>query len=162
MSFFYKYLFCLFSLIRVAYATQAPVIKLYAAPKGEPLSKNYKVLVNGRPLAIYDAKIGAADDRKRFLAVDDLLHSDQYYDTAAFGYFELEGSATITVTIDKPILEVKVLPSSKKIKTVVKGKSVSFVVNRPQNLTVEINGEFVRSLHLFVNPKSTDIINWAF
>jgi hypothetical protein len=116
------------------------------------MSNVYSVSVSGKKLPVYPAKIGAADDKRRFLAVDDLLHSDQYFDTAAFGYFDLEGEATITITGKQLVNSVKVLPYAASRKVIKKGNTVTFKVSKAQNLTIEINGEWIRSLHLFVNP----------
>lgn len=128
-----------------------PPVKLYPAPKGEVLNKVYTVSVNGRNLPVYDARIGAADNVARFKAVDDLMNSEKYFDTAAFGYFDMSSNATVAVSVNAPIKTVKILPTSAGIRYTVVGRKVTFKVNKPQNLTIEINGEFVRSLHLFVN-----------
>jgi hypothetical protein len=151
--------FSIFMILFGATGYSLPVNKvmLYPAPKGEPLNKFYKVLVNGRNAAVYPTKVGAADPVRRFKAVDDLMHSEEYYDTAAFSYFDMQGSATVTVQINSSIHSVKILPTSAGIRPMIKGHSLSFKVSSPINLTVEINGETVKSLHVFVNPIDINI-----
>jgi polygalacturonase len=138
-------------------AAQSNNIKIYPAPKGEVLSKAYKVTIAGKTIPVYTARIGEADNERRFKAVDDLLHSENYYNTAAFAYFDMQGSATVTVSIDKAVTSAKILPASAGIKIKRQTRSISFTVNKPQNLTIELNGEWVKSLHLFVNPPEINI-----
>ena len=128
------------------------IIKVYPSPVGEPLSKIYRVAVAGKTVPVYLAKIGAADNNRRFKAVDDLMHSAEYYDTAAFAYFDMEGSCIVQVAIDQTIRIAKILPLSANIKAKIYRNFILFKVSSPQNLTVEINGEWVKSLHIFINP----------
>jgi len=131
-------------------------VVIYPAPKGEALNTAYYVSVAGRSVSVYNAKIGAADNNKRFKAVDDLLNSDKYYDTAAFAYFDMRGSAMVNIKIRGLINSVKILPTSSGIKAIKNRNGISFIVAKSQNLTIEINGETVRSLHLFINPIEDD------
>jgi hypothetical protein len=127
-------------------------VRIYPNPKGEPLSSAYRVYASGRAVPVYMAKVGATDNSRRFKAVDDLMHSADYFDNAAFCYFDLSGSTTITVTVSGVIKSARVLPSSAVIIPKINTHSISFKVSSPKNLTVEINGEQVKSLHIFVNP----------
>lgn len=142
-----------------AYAVNLPknIVKIYNAPKGIKLSSAYQVLVNGRLVPVYMAKVAAADPERRFKAVDDLLHSDEYYDTAAFAYFDMQGKVTITVKINQPVKSAKILPASAMINPVIGQNDISFIISKPQNLTVEINGEVFKSLHVFANPIEKDV-----
>jgi hypothetical protein len=140
-----------------AWSYAGPVDKLitYPAPKGELTTNSYQVTVNGRSIPVYPAKIGAADDNRRFKAVDDILRSEMYHDLAAFTYFDFQGRATITVRIKNPIRSAVVLPASAGIKPKIEKNSISFQVTQAGNFTVELNGEWVKSLHIFVNPIET-------
>lgn len=130
---------------------------IYPAPKGESLSNAYKVSVGKKSVPVYITKVAPADAVKRAKAMDDKVNSADYFDTAAFAYFDLVGSVTVTVTIPSAVTEAKVLPAAAGIVPVIKGKTISFEVSSPKNLTVEINGEWVRSLHIFVNPPETNV-----
>ena len=151
-------LFALLLLIVLALpATAASIIKIYPAPKGASLSTAFKVAAGGKLVPVYLAKVGAADPGRRFKAVDDMLHSDIYFDKAAFAYFDLQGTANVSITVNQAVRSVKILPSSAGVKASINGKSISFKVSKPQNLTIEINGETVKSLHLFVNGIDANI-----
>ena len=91
-------------------------------------------------------------------AMDDQPNSALFYDVAGFASFDLiSGTANVEVQVNEPVNTVKVLPESAGIKPKVSGKKVSFEVEKPGQLTVEVNGEHIRSLHLFVNPEETDV-----
>ncbi|MDB5110780.1 MAG: hypothetical protein JWR67_1894, partial [Mucilaginibacter sp.] len=131
-------------------------IVVYPAPTGEELNQGYKVSVAEKNVQVYNTKIAASDKAYRFKGIADIRHSDEYFEVAAFAYFDMQGSATVTVTVPQAITTVKILPTSAHIKATIQGHSVSFPVSSPNNLTIEINGEWVRSLHLFINPIETN------
>lgn len=130
---------------------------VYPAPAGELLSSDYHVSVGGHEAPVYRAKVAPADAAQRWKAMDDKTNSADFFDMAAFASFDMEGAVTVSVTVDREVTAAKVLPSSTGITPVIRGRSVSFTVASPANLTVEINGEWVKSLHLFVNPLETDV-----
>ena len=54
---------------------------------------------------------------------------------------------------------VKVLPSSRGIVPVVKGKEITLEACPGDRLTVEVNGDEIHSLHLFANPVETEEVD---
>ncbi|MXV13995.1 glycosyl hydrolase family 28 protein [Hufsiella ginkgonis] len=133
-------------------------VRIYPSPKGETLSSQYRVTANGQEVPVYSAKVGARDKVRRGKAMDDKQHSGAYFDLASFASFDLEsGSAVIRVTVPETVTAARILPSSYGIKAGTTGKSVTFTVSRPGNFTIEINGEEISSLHIFVNPPETNI-----
>ena len=133
-------------------------VTIYPMPKGEEMSSEYTVSVSGRDVPVYIAKVAPSDKKKRWDVVDKLQCGEGYYDIASFAYFDLnKGKAEVTVTVPEQIDSAKVLPSSYGIKPDIKGNKLSFVVSSPQNLTIEVNGEWIRSLHLFVNGPEQNI-----
>jgi polygalacturonase len=129
-------------------------VVIYPAPEGEVLNEKYHVYADNQAVPVYNAKVGAGSRWNRERAMDDLPNSHLFYDTAAFAYFDLKnGKVTINVAVSQFIDSAKILPVSYHIVPKVKGNTLSFEINRPQHLTVEINGEHVRSLHIFVNPE---------
>ncbi|MCX5682770.1 MAG: glycosyl hydrolase family 28 protein [Planctomycetota bacterium] len=140
-----------------AAATAENRVIVYPAPAGEPLSTDYKVSVAGKDVPVYAAKVAPADDKRRWKAMDDKKNSADYFDTAAFAYFDIQGPVTVTVTVPQAVTAAKILPASAGITPTFREKSVTFTVASPRNLVVEINGEWIRSLHLFANPIETDV-----
>jgi hypothetical protein len=133
-------------------------IVCYSFPEDEKLNSRYRVYVNDHQLPVYNAKVGMEDKVEREKAMDDPDNAHLYYDIAGFAYFDLKkGPAKIKVSVDKNITRAKILPTSANIVPVIDGRTLSFDVSSPQHLTVEINGEHIRSLHVFVNPEETDV-----
>lgn len=139
-----------------ATAGAADQVTIYPAPAGEEMSTNFAVTVSGKALPVYVAKVASADPALRWKAMDDKTNSANYFDKAAFGYFDLQGSATVTVTCLQDITSAKVLPTSFGITPKVQGRTLSFTIAQPRHLTIEVNGNWVNSLHLFVNPPETN------
>lgn len=135
-------------------------IVIYPAPEGEELNPDYKLTANGSEVPVYNAKIGHEDRATRHKAMDIPAESHLYYDVAGFAYFDLKkGAVELEVSVDKPVQTAKVLPASLNIQPEINGNLVRFSVDKPLNVTVEINGEHIRSLHIFVNPEETHIPN---
>jgi len=131
-------------------------ITVYPAPQGEVLSQAYRVSAAGKEVPVYLARVAPADSERRWKAMDDKKNSADYFDTGAFAYFDLQGKVTITVTVPAKINTAKILPSSAGITPAIHGNTITFSLKSPANLTVEINGEWVRSLHLFINPPEVE------
>ena len=130
---------------------------VYPAPPGEALSPDYRVSVAGQDVPVYVAKVAPADAARRWKAMDDKKNSADYYDTAAFASFDMQGAVTVTVTVSNMVSAAKILPTSAGITPVIQGKSISFTLTAPRSLAIEINGEWVRSLQLFANPPEADV-----
>jgi hypothetical protein len=133
------------------------VVVIYQAPSGEVLGEKYKVSVSGKNVPVYNAKIAPEDAQRRWKAMDDKANSADYFDSAYFAYYDQTGRQKITITSPEAIRKIRILPSSLNIKPVIKGNSAIFEVEGPKNLTVEINGEWIRALHIFINSPETDV-----
>jgi Glycosyl hydrolases family 28 len=129
-------------------------VRIYPAPDGEILSEKFAVTVDGRSTPVYVAKVAPADPGQRFKAMDDKLNSARYFAEAAFVTFDLRASTRVEIVCRGPtaIQQACVLPASRGIVPVVRGNRVSFELTGPEQLTLEINGDWVGCLHLFANP----------
>lgn len=133
-------------------------VKVYPSPAGETLSELFKVSVAGKTVPVYVTRVASGDARSRSKAMDDKQHSAEYFDVAAFASFDLlSGSVVVTVSVPNKVTTAKILPASATIIPSIQNKSVSFTVERPGNLTLEVNGEIIKSLHLFVNPPEKNV-----
>src|SRR5579859_403005 len=130
-------------------------VRIYPAPEGEPLSKDYSVKVEGQPVPVYVAKVAAAEPALRWKAMDDKAHSADFFTNAAFTYFDITGTVSVTVTCPEPIRSVELLPSSFKLAPTVKGNTLTFSLTKPGPITIEVNGNWVSALHVFANPPET-------
>jgi len=132
-------------------------VVVYPAPEGEALNTKFKVSVNGIDVPVYNARICTEDMQGRHKA-GIVAEADKYFDLTGFASFDMKkGPVKVTVSVDEPIYTAKILPTSFGIKSTIKEKSISFEIDKPQQITVEINGDHIRSLHLFANPEETNI-----
>ncbi len=79
--------------------------------------------------------------------------------TTSFASFDLNHATKVSVLCSDEIKDIKVLPTSRGITTEFSGRTVSFTVDKPGVLTLEVNGNWIKSLHLFVNPVEADAPN---
>ncbi len=121
-------------------------------PASEERSKDYVVQVAGRDIPVYAVRVAPADPARRWKAMDDKVRSAEYFDKAAFAYFDMSGPMAVTVICPEPIRSAKVLPSSFKIVPVIEGQRLTFSLPEPRYVTLEVNGNWVGALHLFANP----------
>lgn len=70
--------------------------------------------------------------------------------------FDFCGEIEVEISGPSYIYEVKIRPLSKEISFVNDTKKVQFKLKNPINLSIEINKERNRNLHLFANPLETD------
>jgi hypothetical protein len=134
----------------------AATVRVYPAPKGEELSSDYTVQVDGQETPVYVAKVAPADPKARGKGMDDKKNSADFFEKASFTYFDFEGPVRIQITCPEAVRSAKVLPSSYGIKPSVTGRTISVQLDKPRHLTVEINDTWVGALHLFGNPLETD------
>jgi len=128
---------------------------IYSAPENEELNTMFKLTADGMDVPVYNIKVAG---KARNSAMDDKNNSAKYFETTGMAYFDVrKGTVTVTVSVDNQIIKAKVLPSSYGIIPQINGNRLSFDVNSPKNLTVEINDDEIHSLHIFVNEEETDL-----
>ncbi|MDB6106435.1 MAG: hypothetical protein JWO52_6434 [Gammaproteobacteria bacterium] len=137
---------CLGSLLSIAAASAGERLSIAPAPLTEPLSRQFKVRAEGRNVPVYVAKVrsGAAG----------LPYSTLEVGEAAFASFDAQGSVKVTVTVVSPlpIHTARILPTSYGLTPRISNGTITFVLPRPAQVTLEINGDWNNSLHLFDNP----------
>jgi hypothetical protein len=121
-------------------------------PASEERSKDYTVQVAGRDTPVYAVRVAPADPARRWKAMDDKIRSAEYFDQAAFAYFDLSGPVEVTVSCREPIRSAKILPGSFKLVPVIEGQRLTFSLTEPKHVTIEVNENWVGALHLFANP----------
>lgn len=155
-----KYIFLLF-LSACLFVTSCNYSKndviVYPAPEGEVLNTKFKVAVNGVDVPVYNARICTEHMYGRHKA-GIVAEADNHYDITGFASFDMKkGPVKVVISMEEHIYTAKILPTSFGIKSTINDKTISFEVDKPQQITVEINGDHIRSLHLFANPEETDI-----
>lgn len=126
-------------------------VKIYPAPEGIELSQAFGVEVEGKKVPVYKTKIPPSKPIPR------LNHSRKEFGFASFASFDIRENVEIKVSYPELVSSVKVLPTSFGIIPKVEGKSVVFELDEPRNLTIEVNGDWHESLHIFANPFEENI-----
>ncbi len=118
---------------------------VYPAPEGAVGNSDYTVRVRQdqgewRPLFCYNVKVDMHDVRN-----------------ASMVYFDCAGAVEIEVTKnDGEIRDVAIRPASAGIEGVVNENRVTFTIDGPRKLSLEVNGDRFHNLHIFANPVEED------
>lgn len=76
--------------------------------------------------------------------------------SASMAYFDMEGTIEVRVVSNKRMIEHAVIrPLSCRIPFQTEAYAITFMLDRPRKLSIEINGERFGNLHLFANPLET-------
>ena len=129
------------------------VLQAYTAPAGVALNTDYtvKVRLSGKAwhtLPVYLVK------------VDEVRNGGHNTLNASMAYFDFEGEVEVSVTWQKGAVKTaRVRPLSYNIPHTKEGKSIYFKLNKPANLSVEVNNDLFHNLHLFANPVQKMVVN---
>ncbi len=104
----------------------------YPAPPGAPRSPDYRVFVDGEEIFTYQAPV------------------------ASFAAFDFEGEVAIEIRPARDVKWVDVRPRSRGVRPRIEQGVIRFSLDRPANLSIEVNGELARPLFLFANPIERD------
>lgn len=131
-------------------AAQQPVassqLETYPAPQGVEMKHDFAVRVRipggeWQPVATYMVKV----DR-----VADARHN---VEKASLASFDFSGEVEVEVkSLKGAIEEARVRPLSYGIMPQRTDSTLTFKLDRPRNLSVEVNGDIFHNLHLFANP----------
>jgi hypothetical protein len=108
-------------------------VVIYEAPPDAEAANDFELFVNGRKVFVYNTR------------------------PAAFAYFSFEGSVDIKVIVGGVIYTHDIRPKNLKIETISYRNEIHFNLNRPSNISVEINKNIKRPLFIFANPMETTI-----
>lgn len=129
--------------------TSAAIVTYPAGEGVETKTDDFAVEVrqgNGpwQPVAVYPVK------------VDEVRGIKHSVETASMAYFDMDGKVDVRVISREPVTSARIRPLSYDITPGVKGDTLTFTLDRPRNLSVEVNGDIFHNLHLFANPLDTN------
>lgn len=85
--------------------------------------------------------------------VDEVRQTKHHVELASMGYFDFSGQVEVSVTYNKgEVKSGRVRPLSYGITPRTSGSTITFTLDRPRNLSIEVNGDIFHNLHLFANP----------
>ena len=135
-------------LLLTAFCSNAAIVT-YPAGKGVETLDDFTVEVrqNGSPwqhVDVYPVK------------VDEVRDTRHCVETASMAYFDFDGSVDVRVIYNRgAVASGRVRPLSYNITPAVSGDTLTFSLDHPRNLSVEVNGDIFHNLHLFANPLDT-------
>ena len=132
--------------------TGQSAIMSWPAPTGEALSDEYQLQVNGQPVAVYACRVSAVPFNQVWPGYQRPIDQTEL---AGFAYWDMQGPVRVEVQSQRAVQSAVVRPSSLGIQPAIAGNRISFSLDRPQSLVVEINGPH-GALHLFANPPEQD------
>lgn len=112
---------------------KASNLVLYDAPKAAMSASEFELEVNGQRVFVYHTR------------------------TAAIAYFSFSGKVDVKVTFLSPIYNFDIRPKSRNIAGELYRNQITFCLDKPENLSVEINKNIKRPLFIFANPLETAI-----
>lgn len=134
---------CLFVL--VVSAQRPSKLEVYPAPSGVEMKNDFTVKVR-----IPGGEWKAVDTY--MVKVDEVRDTKHCVEKASLAYFDFEGEVEVSVTSNiGPIETGRVRPLSYDIVPTIEGNTMTFKLDRPRNLSVEVNGDIFHNLHLFAN-----------
>ena len=144
----YLFLCCLCCFFQELFASRTVVV--WQAPEGVDLNDDFTV--NVRVLG---------DNRWYFVPtylakVDDAPETRHHAEHASHAPLHLSEKVDIAVTYNTGKIDsARVRPLSYDIPFTIEGNTLQFSLEKPANLSVEVNGDIFHNLHLFANPLDT-------
>ena len=126
----------------------------WPAPAGEVPSAEFSLAVDGAPVFVYAARV-----RAEILDWEGLWSHkpDWTGEPVGFAIFDITGPVQVTVRPGRAFKSAAVYPARAGIVPAVDGDGVTFTVERPQHLTVILDGMDTSPLHLFIGAPETDV-----
>jgi hypothetical protein len=148
---------CLWATIGMGTITTLSAQRMLPAPSVptvEPISPQFTVDADGKAVPVYLARVcsATAEQRKTLWPPREEMTSQM-----SFASFDLAAPTTVTVTCPSAIQSAKVLPASRGITPIISGNKLTFKVDKPGALVVEVNGDWVESLQLFADPPEQNV-----
>lgn len=121
-------------------------VVVYPAPEGAKLNDAFSVDVREKggawlPVAVYEVK------------VDEVKGAKHNVRPTSMAYFDFDGEVDVRVRANgREVREAAVRPVSYSITPDVNGNELTFSLDRPRLMSVEVNGDIFNNLQLFANP----------
>jgi len=107
-------------------------VTTYPVPRGAPRADDFQVRVDGQVQFVHDTKV------------------------AAFTTFSLSGPVHVSVTVPKAFTHVDIRPKNRGVAFAVENQTIHFDLDRPCQLSIELDGDIKRPLLLFANGPEKD------
>jgi len=129
------------------------MVELKGLPAMEEPATDYTLTINGQPVFTHQARVSAHPLNQCWPGYQRPLEQTEI---ASFASWDMVAPVEVSIVSTRPVKDVRVRPRSYGINPKVDGNTIRFTVNKPGQLTVEVNGTH-RVLHLFANPPENAI-----
>ena len=121
----------------------------YNAPQGSLLNTNFTVKVRQPG--------GKWQSVPTYLArVANVVYTKSVIENTSVAYFDFSGEVEVSIAYNKGIIKnARVRPLSCGIPFKTSQSDITFSLNKPRNLSIEVNGDIFHNLQLFANPVET-------
>ena len=142
-------------LLTLALLSTAPLLQAriltYPAPQGAPVNDSFTLQVRDinstewQSVDIYNVK------------VDETVMGKHSARNSSMAIFDFDGSVEVMITPrERTVTEARVRPLARNIATKIAGNSITFTLTRPENLSIEVNGDIFDNLQLFAGEIPSD------
>ncbi len=123
----------------------------YLAPAGAELNRDYTVHVTQNGSTWMESPC-------YLVLVDEVKNCKHNTEKSSISSFDFSGNVDVAVTYNKGTIDsVRIRPLSYGIKYRIDKNTVYFTLDKPSNLSVEVNGDIFHNLQLFANPLEENI-----
>ncbi|HEY3320725.1 MAG TPA: glycosyl hydrolase family 28 protein [Planctomycetota bacterium] len=140
-------------LLALAFSSFAADLAIAPAPPGEALSEDYQLTVAGQPVPVYACRVSAVPLNQVWPGYQRPLDQTEL---AAFACWDMAAPVAVEVRCRKAPKSVVVRPSSFGITPKLDGERISFTLDKPRPVIVEVDGTH-NALHLFASPPEKDV-----
>jgi len=106
---------------------------VYPAPEGATQATDFQVRVDGKKLFVHDSKV------------------------AGLAIFSFAGKVNVAVTPQRTFTRVDIRPKHRGVAFTVENRTIRFELDRPCQLSIELDGDIKRPLFLFANPPEKNV-----
>ena len=125
-------------------------VEVAGAPQGISLNNDFTVKVRS------EGKSKWVLVPTYLVKVDEVRETKHHVEHASMATFDFSEKVEIAVTYNKGKIDsARVRPLSYDIPFTIEGNTLQFSLEKPANLSVEVNGDIFHNLHLFANPLDT-------
>ncbi len=125
----------------------------WPVPPGEALSEHYELTINGQAVPVLACRVSAVPFNQVWPGYQRPLDQTEL---AGFAFWDMAGPVKIVVQSRRPVQSVVVRPASLGIRPAIETNRISFSLERPGSVIVEVNGSH-HALHLFASPPEKDV-----
>lgn len=133
-------------------ATSAAVV-CWPAPDGESLCEHYSLRVDGQAVPVYSCRVSAMPFNQVWPGYQRPIDQTEL---AGFAVWDMSGPVRVEVVSRRAVQSVVVRPAARSIRPTIDGDRISWTLDRPGPLVVEVNGMH-HALHLFPSSPEQDV-----